>query len=98
MIVKNLGATCNTFVVPLTMGDWGKLPLSPLPLADLDEAPKLVRFLTSSVVVSHKRVENIPILYEYVLDKTVQMGCLGALTNQASPSCPSQSALKGLDL
>ena len=54
--------------------------------------------LTSSVVVSHKRVENIPILYEYVLDITVQMGCLGALTNQASPSCPSQSALKRLDL
>ena len=36
------------------------------PMADLDEGPKLVRFLTSSVFVSHKRVDNIPILYEYL--------------------------------
>ena len=66
MIIKNLGATYNTFVVPLTMGDWGKLPLLPPPSADLDEGPKLVRFSTTTVFVSHKRVDNIPILYEYL--------------------------------
>ena len=49
-----------------TMGARDKLPLLPPPLADLDAALILVRFLTSSVFVSHKRVDNIPILYEYL--------------------------------
>ena len=33
--IKNLGPPCNTFVVPLTMGARGKLPLLPPVLAAL---------------------------------------------------------------